>query len=106
MEISIVQETMSLFNQKFDSCAKHSASDISSDLIKTSMALFGIPPKCPITKTGIFCYHEKVFTHSKAIVRLMKLLPDATKIRIRVNITHNSGNSCFEGEARITRKGL
>lgn len=105
MEIRLVQGPMSILNKKFDMCAKYVASDITRDLVKASKAQFGIPSKCPILGNEVFCYHgEKVLTFSKAQARLMMLLPGVTDMEMRVNITHDTGNSCFEAISKFTRK--
>jgi hypothetical protein len=91
------EKTVTLCNNK----QKH-------DMIKANMAFFGVPPRCPVTKNSIFCYdgNKPVLKFSETSQKLFKMFiqSNTKEASIKINITHNTGNSCFEVEHSMIKK--
>lgn len=104
MEVTVKQGMISVFSMKFDLCSAKRK----PDLLKISMAMIGLPSKCPISKDSVFCMDV-----SKPYVKLtdmsVKFLEmfqksSSKEATIRINITHDTGFSCFESDHRIIIK--
>lgn len=61
-------------------------------------AIFGIPNGCPITRNQKFCFNNTKITSLSAATS--KFLPtffvDSKIATVKAEITHDTGNSCFE----------
>jgi hypothetical protein len=100
VNVHIVKNNLQLFDGHFDVCNKKKPK---KDLMLILMALFGIPNKCPIVATEMFCYNgTKIAKLSDTAVKFMPILfADGKDSLIRVNVTHDKGISCFEAEINV-----
>jgi hypothetical protein len=104
MEFNVKQGSLSVFEKKVNLCdnkQKH-------DMIKSNLIIFGIPLRCPIIKAKTHCYDGSkiAMKFSAASQRLftMFLQSNTKEVNIKLNITHDTGNSCFEAEHSMTKK--
>jgi hypothetical protein len=103
MEITIQLEGTIVFNKIIDVCDKKPK----PELVKPHFAIIGIPTRCPITKNFVFCNDASKplvkFSDSAAKFFGFFMSLNAQGVTIRVNITHDTGSSCFEAEHKVIR---
>lgn len=91
--------------KRFDLCAKTISRNVPKEMIISLLSLFGIPRKCSFTKKTTFCYDGKlVTTILKSQIKLMRMFEMTSDSKVRINITHDTGNSCFEGSNKIVKR--
>jgi hypothetical protein len=76
------------------------------DMIKANLAIFAVPPRCPVTKSSTFCNDgsKTVMKFSEASQKLFEMFVMYKEVIIKMNITHDTGNSCIEAEHKVIRK--
>lgn len=101
MEIKIIKNDFVVSEKNFDLCGKKQK----SDLFMTVLSVLGIPSECPVLKPHSQCQHkEKIVTYSEATKRMLPLFSsEFTDSVLKIHITHDSGNSCFEMKARLEK---
>lgn len=85
---------MTVFEKSSELCSER------SEIARTGLALVGIVDKCTVAANMTKCYaNEKMFTLSKSTIRLMpSFMLGKSFFTVRVDISHDSGKSCFEGD--------
>lgn len=71
-----------------------------SDLLKLGLGAFGVPLICPNNSSSTFCFKsEKIVTFTESTMKLLQIFPViGNTASVKVIITHNNGQSCFETE--------
>lgn len=77
-----------------------------SDMMIITLAFLGVPTNCPISKASLHCVDKKkVSTVSPVLQKVLGVFTfDGIDSVVRINISHDTGNSCLEYRVRITRK--
>lgn len=74
------------------------------ELVKGNMIGWAIPERCPVTQSAILCNNEtKVFTFTRTTQRMFSLFATTLGAIVRINITHDTGISCFEAEFVVSK---
>ena len=98
----MIHDSVSVLKKKFDLCSKSKP-----ETLKAILAIFGISGNCAVKKNSVFCYNPKkpFFTVSQSFVRMMNIVFQAKRVESKVflNITHDTGNSCFEADFKTVR---
>lgn len=98
MHIHIKHGTIAMFNKTINLCEKK----IKPAMVKANMGLFGIPDKCPIERSFIHCYKGEILLKlPEAQMRLLLLITKGGTGSIMMNITHDTGYSCFQSQNKI-----
>lgn len=85
---------------KYDLCNKKKK----PDLIRINMANFAVPSYCPVAERLLFCQTgTKLFALSSITQKMFSLFAITSNARLRINIAHDSGVSCFEADTKISK---
>lgn len=100
METIVLDGTVEVQNNVYDLCDNKPK----PDMIKSHIFSLGIPYRCPVKDNSTFCYKgNKVMTFSSATQRMIKFFASTRSVKFRINIKHDTGLSCFEGDARVVK---
>jgi hypothetical protein len=93
---------MTVFELKQDLCKKY----IKEEKINIAKAFMGITKDCPVKTNTTVCYENKmVHKLSTSSIRLLPMtIVDKSPLLFYVNIVHDTGRSCFEGEYQFIKK--
>lgn len=98
MNLKILDGSLTVHQQSYDLCEKKPK----PDMVISNMAGWGIPNKCPVSESSVFCYKgNKVATLSPVTQRLLSLFAKSKAVTARILITHDTGTSCFEGIVKV-----
>lgn len=88
-------------NWKFDLCSKRAK----PDFIRILFGFLGIPLHCPVASNIIHCYKkEMIVTLSESSKRLLPIFAaDSKGVTLIVDITHETGKSCFEVRNKVLK---
>lgn len=96
----VYDRSLVVHQNKYDLCDKKKK----PDLLRANMASFAIPTFCPVHNQLLFCHTgKKLFTLSLITQKMFNLFAISTKARMRINIIHDSGVSCFEADTKISK---
>lgn len=98
--MSVIAGTLSLFQLKANLCDKKEK----TEMFRSIILMFGIPPQCPVANSTLFCYKGDKIVFSESTKRLMNLMMKLNNSKLRLTITHDTGKSCFESESSLIRK--
>lgn len=105
MELKVMLDHTVLSNWKVDLCNNDKSNRKNYDLIKLATAYFGVPSTCPITAPKVHCSPgPKIGKFSESIRKLLKMFVSRSKKTIVMQITHDSGVSCFEAINQVVKK--
>src|SRR4051812_8453707 len=95
------RNTMTFYESKTDICDKKKP----SQMIALSLAQLAVPPGCPINSEKVHCLNnKKIFTFSASSQRILASFAITSPVStLRVNIDHDNGKSCFEGQGKVVK---
>ena len=95
-------DSVSVLKKKVNLCTKSKP-----EVLRATLAIFGIAESCSVKKNSVFCYNPKkpFFKVSPSFIRMMNIVFQAKRVesKIVLNITHDTGNSCFESDFKTIR---
>lgn len=100
-ELKVKKHLLVIGHYRIDLCDKKPK----PDMLLVLMAYLGIPPNCPWEKASVYCYNGKIGTFSASSKRLLGAFSgEASGVSLLVNITHDSGMSCFSLGATVSKR--
>lgn len=100
-KLFVFKDLIQLASLKFDICDKKPIAELS----KFTIAYFGIPLSCPACSNSTHCYkNEKLIKFGANTQRLFSVFGQSPGVLLRMEVVHNSGNSCFEAFTKISKK--
>lgn len=101
MTLEIFDGTVQIYRTSYDLCSRKTQ----PALIKSVIAVWGIPSSCPIGENPEFCYvGGKVTTLSAPVQNMLQIFSMAKVVKVRLTITHDTGKSCFETLCEVVKK--
>lgn len=101
MEMKVLDGLILVNHAEFDLCDKKQK----PDLIRCNMAGYGIPPRCGGNQSSTYCYKgNKLLTLSLATQKMLSFFSHSKAVRVKINIKHDTGTSCFEADAKVSKK--
>lgn len=101
MQFKVLDGTIVVNHASFDVCDKK----LKPELVRCNLAGYGIPQRCNFNHSSTFCFKGyKLFTLSPATQKLFPFFSVSKAVAIRIEISHDTGTSCFESEARVVKK--
>lgn len=98
MHILVKHGSITMFNKTINICNKK----VKPTMVKANMGLYGIPEQCPIDASFIHCYKGEILMKlPEAQLRLLLIITKGGTGSIMMNITHDTGFSCFESQNKI-----
>jgi hypothetical protein len=101
MELKILYGKVLVLNAKYNLCDKKPK----PDMIKSHVVGWSIPDFCPVTASFKLCQNgRKIFSFNQVSKKMLSLFSTAKGVKAHIHITHDTGVSCFEGEATVIKK--
>lgn len=101
MVVKVIEDAMTLFQLTYNLCTKKPK----PDMIMTTIVGWGIPAFCPVTQEFKYCYNgTKVATLPSVAQRMIGIFTSSRSFKVKINITHDTGFSCFEADSSIQKK--
>lgn len=99
MHVTITINSVVVQNATFDLCQLKTLPQI----VKIRMLASGIPLGCPYTGNSMFCHTQKeIFKLDRFTQKtLSALMVSSPKSQVLMEIVHDSGTSCIQGETII-----
>lgn len=94
MNIKVMKDTLTVIQSKTNICENKKR----IDLVVFAVGQLAVPPDCPVNSEMTFCHdNKKILTFSAVSRRLLSgTLDTMGETVLRVDITHDSGKSCFD----------
>lgn len=102
MSIKIKKNTLTISETKTNLCERKKISDMTA----VTIGQVAVPPGCPVNSEMTFCHdNKKILTFSESSQRLLSTFAaTARESNVTVDITHDSGMSCFEIVTEVIKK--
>lgn len=98
--MKVIERKMVFTQNTFGLCDKKPK----TELVKLNNAALGIPNICPVKKASTFCYKgNKLFKLSPVSRKMISLYSAVDMVTLAFSITHDTGTSCFEVDARVKK---
>lgn len=101
--MEVTQETLTILKKKFNLCDK----TLKPDALVGNLAVFGIPSTCSSPKKSTFCFSvtKPLLKISDSTMKVFKMMIRRKQIemKVKMNVTYDTGNSCFESIFKITQ---
>lgn len=101
MVMKVNEDATTLFQYTYNLCTKKPK----PEMVMSTIVGWGIPAFCPVTQEFKYCYNgTKVATVPSAVQRMLGIFSSSRIFKVKINITHDTGFSCFEADSSLQKK--